>query len=156
MIYSRKSFNVRVYGVLIKEEDVLLSDELIMDKQITKFPGGGLEFGEGTTDCLIREFKEELGIDIKIKSHFYTTDFFVASAYNPNAQLISIYYEVETVQNSEIVTTNRKFDFSEKKNGAQSFRWKSISQLSDKDLTFIVDKKVAEILRASFSGKARN
>jgi 8-oxo-dGTP diphosphatase len=147
MAYLRKSFNVRVYGLLFKDDSVLLSDELIVGKQITKFPGGGIEFGEGTKECIVREFKEEVGLEVEIKEHFYTTDFFVASAYNPNAQLISIYYIVESERVSEIVTTNRKFDFSEKKNGAQSFRWKPISQLTEKDLTFVVDKKVAEMLR---------
>ncbi|MFN5183437.1 MAG: NUDIX domain-containing protein [Bacteroidota bacterium] len=147
MAYVRKSFNVRVYGLLFKDDSVLLSDELIVGKQITKFPGGGIEFGEGTKECIVREFKEEVGLEVEIKEHFYTTDFFVASAYNPNAQLISIYYIVESERVSEIVTTNRKFDFSEKKNGAQSFRWKPISQLTEKDLTFVVDKKVAEMLR---------
>lgn len=147
MAYVRKSFNVRVYGLLFKDDSVLLSDELIVGKQITKFPGGGIEFGEGTKECIVREFKEEVGLEVEIKEHFYTTDFFVASAYNPNAQLISIYYIVESERVSEIVTTNRKFDFSEKKNGAQSFRWKPISQLTEKDVTFVVDKKVAEMLR---------
>jgi 8-oxo-dGTP diphosphatase len=148
MALTKKSFNVRIYGILIKEDHVLLSDELIVGKQITKFPGGGLEFGEGSVDCLIREFKEEIGIDVKVKRHFYTTDFFVASAYNPNAQLISVYYEVESEQVSQIVTASRKFDFTERKNGAQSFRWRAINQLSEKDLTFVVDKKVAEMLRS--------
>ena len=148
MAFTKKSFNVRIYGILIKEDHVLLSDELIVGKQITKFPGGGLEFGEGSVDCLIREFKEEIGIDVKVKRHFYTTDFFVASAYNPNAQLISVYYEVESEQVSQIVTASRKFDFNERKNGAQSFRWRAINQLSEKDLTFAVDKKVAEMLRS--------
>ncbi|MFN6037674.1 MAG: NUDIX domain-containing protein [Bacteroidota bacterium] len=148
MAVTKKSFNVRIYGILIKEDHVLLSDELIVGKQITKFPGGGLEFGEGSVDCLIREFKEEIGIDVKVKRHFYTTDFFVASAYNPNAQLISVYYEVESEQVSQIVTASRKFDFTERKNGAQSFRWRAINQLSEKDLTFVVDKKVAEMLRS--------
>jgi 8-oxo-dGTP diphosphatase len=59
-------FNVRVYGILIHEENVLVSDEYIKGKFITKFPGGGLEFGEGTLDCVVREFKEELGLDVEV------------------------------------------------------------------------------------------
>ena len=56
-----KRFNVRVYGILINESDELLvSDELIKGIQFTKFPGGGLEWGEGIQSCLEREFMEEL------------------------------------------------------------------------------------------------
>ena len=64
-----KHFNVRVYGILIHKENLLVSDEFIKGKLITKFPGGGLEFGEGTIDCVIREFMEELNLKIEVKEH---------------------------------------------------------------------------------------
>jgi hypothetical protein len=51
------SFTIRVYGLLIHNGFMLVSDELIRGHRITKFPGGGLEFGEGTKDCLIREIR---------------------------------------------------------------------------------------------------
>ena len=60
-------FNVRVYGLLINEnKQVLVSDEYIRGDYITKFPGGGLEFGEGTRDCLKREFMEEMTLDVRV------------------------------------------------------------------------------------------
>ena len=71
-----KGFNVRVYGILVHENHVLVSDEHIKGMNITKLPGGGLEYGEGTIDCVVREFKEELNLEIEVESHFYTTDFF--------------------------------------------------------------------------------
>ena len=41
-------FNLRVYGILLGEnKQVLVSDEFIRGSYYTKFPGGGLEFGEG-------------------------------------------------------------------------------------------------------------
>ena len=61
-----KSLNVRVYGILIHENKLLVSDEYIKGMKITKLPGGGLEHGEGTIDCLKREFKEELNLDVEI------------------------------------------------------------------------------------------
>jgi 8-oxo-dGTP diphosphatase len=83
-----KSLNVRVYGILIHENKLLVSDEYIKGMKITKLPGGGLEFGEGTHDCLKREFKEELDLDVEIESHFYTTDFFVVEQINLSAFII--------------------------------------------------------------------
>jgi 8-oxo-dGTP pyrophosphatase MutT (NUDIX family) len=92
-------FNVRVYGVLMdKEKRVLLSDEFIRGAYITKFPGGGLELGEGTRDCLKREFAEETGLEVTIGEHVYTTDFFQISAFNNTHQIISIYYFVHTAE----------------------------------------------------------
>jgi ADP-ribose pyrophosphatase YjhB (NUDIX family) len=73
---------------------ILVVHEQINDFKFTKFPGGGLEYGEGLLDCLIREFDEETGLDIDVIEHFYTTDFFQSSAFKPNDQLISVYYKV--------------------------------------------------------------
>ena len=41
------SFTIRIYGICIKGEKLLVSDEYIYGKYVTKFPGGGLEYGEG-------------------------------------------------------------------------------------------------------------
>ena len=139
-------FNVRVYGILIKDDKVLVSDEYIKGHHITKFPGGGLEFGEGSRDCLIREFKEELDLDIIVTDHFYTTDFFVHSAFDTKSQVISIYYLVDTVQPLSFKTSEKQFDY-EKKAGAQSLRWIDVKKINDNDLTLIIDKKVGELLQ---------
>jgi len=41
-------FNVRVYGLLINDRnEILISDEQEYGMQFSKFPGGGLEYGEG-------------------------------------------------------------------------------------------------------------
>src|SRR5215203_25897 len=63
-------FNIRVYGILINEKkQVLVSDEFIRGSYYTKFPGGGLEFGEGTRDCLQREFMEEMNLKVEVGEH---------------------------------------------------------------------------------------
>jgi ADP-ribose pyrophosphatase YjhB (NUDIX family) len=147
-----KRFNVRVYGILIKNNKVLVSDEFIKGHHITKFPGGGLEFGEGSKECIIREFKEELDLDIVVRKHFYTTDFFVHSAFDTNSQVISIYYLVDTKQEITFRTTEKIFDY-EKAEGAQSMRWIDLKKISDNDLTLIIDKKVGEMLYKKFGKK---
>ena len=60
-------FNVRVYGLLINDRsEVLISREIIQGMRVTKFPGGGLEFGEGIEDGLKREFIEELSLEVSV------------------------------------------------------------------------------------------
>lgn len=150
-----KNFNVRVYGILIHENQLLVSDEFIKGMNITKLPGGGLEYGEGTIDCVIREFKEELNLNIKVVSHFYTTDIFVNSAFSQNNQVISIYYIVKPQQVDDLVIIepllkNKPFDFDRKKEGAQTLRWIELNKLSENDFTFIIDKRVAEMLKLNF------
>ena len=140
-----RPFNVRVYGILINQNnEVLLSDENRFDRQFTKFPGGGLEFGEGKKECLKREFLEELGIEIEVKELFYLTDYFQVSAFDKKEQLISIYYLVKAENLNSIQTSSKSLDFT---NGAQEVhRWKSLETLTPKDLTFPIDKLVAEKL----------
>lgn len=139
-------FNVRVYGVLIHDGNVLVSDEYIKGNNITKFPGGGLEYGEGPADCVVREFKEELDLDVEVISHFYTTDFFVASAFHTRSQVISIYYTVKPKSAFTFKVSTEPFDFEKKKEGAQAFRWIPKKELKENNFTFIIDKRVAELI----------
>lgn len=138
-------FNVRVYGLLQYDNKILLADEFIKGMEITKFPGGGLEFGEGTIDCLKREFLEELNQPIEDIRHFYTTDFFQVSAFNPKHQIISIYYLVKPSKTIQFKTKNKIFDFDVRKNNACAFRWVHEKELSADMLTLPIDKMVANL-----------
>lgn len=144
-------FNVRIYGLLINDcKEVMISDEEIAGKQITKFPGGGLEFGEGTRDCLKREFLEELNLEITVKHHFYTTDFFQPSFFNVRQQVISIYYFVESFDLNSLVFSQKPFNFNLDNNDRQSIRWLSIAMAKENDLTFPIDRKVMMLLKDYF------
>lgn len=134
-----------MYGILIENGALLVSDEYIKKNKITKLPGGGLEFGEGTVECLVREFKEELDLDVEVTGHFYTTDFYVTSAFDPNSQVISIYYTVRSLGPATYKTTEEPHSY-EKKEGAQSLRWIKLSDLKDTDFTLIIDRKIGEML----------
>lgn len=140
-------FNVRVYGICIHNKNVLVTDEIRYGKMITKFPGGGLQFGEGTIDCLKRECLEEFGQQVEVNELFYTTDFFQPSAFNSRQQVISIYYFISIPQPEKIPVTQKQFEFPEVKEEAQTFRWISLKDLSENDFTFPIEKKVAELLR---------
>ncbi len=148
-----KKIIVRAYGILIDDQKrVLVSDEIIKEKFYTKFPGGGLELGEGIRDCLIREFKEETGLDITVDKHFYTTDFFQQSAFNATDQIISIYYFVLAENLSALKTKNKVFDFSKEQitnisNQTEVFRWIDWDELTEKFVSLPIDKIVVNLLK---------
>jgi len=140
-------FNIRVYGFLIDDESVLVTDEFRLGIYMTKFPGGGLKFGEGTIDGLKREFREELNTEIEVTSHFYTTDFFQPTTLLPTTmQLINIYYMVSAAKPFGFQTTTGKYDIAPVE-GAQSFRWMRIRDLKEEDVTFPIDKMVIRNLQ---------
>jgi len=139
-------FNVRVYGLLINDRnEVLISDEQEYGMKFSKFPGGGLEFGEGLTDGLKREFIEECAMEVEVLKHFYTTDFFVKSLFH-DAQLISVYYIVKNIQPINLTIKTAVFDFDGEGEVLQAFRWVKINELKKDDLTFPVDQHVVELL----------
>ena len=133
-------FNIRVYGLLVNEQkqEVLVSEELVLGNKILKFPGGGLEFGEGIANCLKREWMEELGLKIEIKAHFYTTDFYQQSAWD-DSQIISIYYLV-SVQDQTVFPIN---------NGVEYISFLPIAQL-EQNITLPIDLVVANQLKQQF------
>ncbi|HEY0066469.1 MAG TPA: NUDIX domain-containing protein [Flavisolibacter sp.] len=147
-------FNLRVYGIFINEQkQLLVSDELIRGKYFTKFPGGGLEFGEGTRDCLKREFMEELNLNVEVGDHIYTTDFFQESAFRPGDQIISIYYYVTPLEPLAVRLSDKEFDFDEnqlslykEKGEIETFRFVDWVKLSEDSVSLPIDKIVVRML----------
>ncbi len=149
-----KRFNIRVYGLALNERlEVLLSDEFMMGRKMTKFPGGGLYFGEGPADCLRREALEEFGQEVEILEHFYTTHFFQRSFFYEDSQLICIYYRIRFIQPLAFRISDRPFDFPEGAEGMQSFRYVPLSRLQESELTFPVDRYVLELLKHQSGNK---
>jgi len=149
------NFNIRVYGILInKNREVLVSDELIKGNRYTKFCGGGMEHGEGTINCLKREFKEEMDLEIEVVDHLYTTDFYQKSLFNPNHQLISIYYQVEALEEIKVPIKSIPFDFDEvalmKHNltgQVEAFRFIPWDLFSPECVTLPIDKIAAKMVK---------
>lgn len=142
------NFNVRVYGIIINQnEELLLSDEYCANQFMTKFPGGGLEYGEGLIEGLKREFIEECNEEIEIISHYYTTDFFIESVFGNGGQLISIYYLVAFKNDPAFKTVKIPFETLTPTKDAQVLRWVPLKELSSKHLTWPVDKVVVKMLK---------
>jgi 8-oxo-dGTP diphosphatase len=148
-----KHFNLRVYALIINDGHILLSDEFVHDMKMTKFPGGGLYFGEGPADCLMREAIEEFGQEIEIVEHYYTTHFFQQALFYEDQQLISIYYMARFAEMPRFRISDKPFDFPELTNGSQSFRWAGISELSVNDFSFPVDRFVFNLLKSNSKPK---
>jgi ADP-ribose pyrophosphatase YjhB (NUDIX family) len=130
-----KRFNIRVYGLWIENGHVLICKETVKNQEILKFPGGGMEFEEGTIDCLKREWQEELNCEIEVIKHFYTTDFYQPSAFD-DSRVISIYYEVRPTQALELPVYN----------GREHFYHRLIDASLWSDISLPIDKVVTKML----------
>lgn len=138
-------FNIRVYFLIEYNERVLVSDELLAGRNCTKFPGGGLEYGEGTLDACKREAMEELGQEIEVLDHLYTTDFFVRSSFYPTDQVVAIYYRARLIEQPKFEIADRQFDFKSGVNGEERRRWIELKTSSIDQMTFPTDRAALQV-----------
>ncbi len=135
-----KPFNVRVYAFLEHEKKVLVIHEPFQGKLIYKFPGGGLEFGEGTIDCLKREFLEELNLKVEITNHHYTQDFFVQNAFDSSEQILLIYYKA-TIDKENLAELKILDD------DIEELLWISIEELNPEKFFLAADKVAIDLYK---------
>jgi hypothetical protein len=73
----------------------------------------------------------------------------VLSAFN-NSQVICVYYLVKNISELNLPVKTKVFDFDGvielEKGILQTFRWLKLSELSEDDFTFPIDKHVAKLL----------
>lgn len=132
-------FNIRVYGIWIDNDQLLVNEEIIHGRCVIKLPGGGLELGEGTIDGLKREWLEELGLEIEVTGHYYTTDFFQQSAFD-DTQVISVYYLVRAASNIAIVNAVA---------GERTY-WMPLRDVAADTFTLPIDRLVGSMLLAAY------
>ena len=102
---ENRIFSYRAAGLLIKDNKLLVQRS--NDNKGYAIPGGHISFSETSDETIIREFKEETGIDIVVKSLNYVGEIFFPWKGNPCHQ-ICVFYEVD-LKNKDSVSTE---DFS--------------------------------------------
>lgn len=127
-------FRVAIYGVLIENGKVLLTDTTVPSGIITNFPGGGLELGEAPLEAVAREFKEETDIEVAVGELLFCSQRFQQNPEYPDEQLMHIYYRVRRVS-GEVVDRGNNDD-------VVSVRWTALSELPSRrilqvDLEFV-------------------
>lgn len=135
---------VRCYALICNDlDEVLISDEKQGEWTFTKFPGGGLEFGEGIKECVQRELKEELNLECEVGELFYVNDFFQASALHTNKQLIAFYFLVTLNTRNTDYRTNYEVPILDE---GEKQRWVKIDELNEEMFTFPIDRLVVKKL----------
>jgi 8-oxo-dGTP diphosphatase len=134
------AFTIRVYGLVCSTtQKVLLTCETYLGQTFTKFPGGGLQYGEGTRETLQREFLEEFGLHVRPEAQLYTTDFYVESAFHPGVQVVNCYFLMPKLAEEAFPVIGLE---------GQTLLWVPIQQLTPDLLTFETDRKALEIFLA--------
>lgn len=132
-------FNLRIYGILIRDHQVLVSTEEYEGHRLVKFPGGGVEYGEGLHEALIREWEEEVQLRVEVGPLLYLTEDFIQSAFREEDQVVCFYYQVNS--DAEIIRQDAEHEVC----------WLSLDQpVEETGFTFPQEKKVFQLLRDRF------
>jgi ADP-ribose pyrophosphatase YjhB (NUDIX family) len=143
-------FTIRAYGLLVHKGHVLVADELINGQRITKFPGGGLEYGEGLKDCLVREIREEIGVEAFDAEHFYTTDFFQQSAFHAEPmQVVAVYFTFRVQRPEAVPVVRAPFAGLSAPGDREVFRWMPLDARRVEEITLPIDRVVWGMLAGS-------
>lgn len=138
-------FTQRTYGILInKKQEVLISDEFRLGRYFRKFPGGGVEKGEGILDALKREFKEELSLEIDSHEFLFFNDYFQQSSFDPNIQVTCFYYLVKCSGAQDLKLESYEIPLTE---DGEKQQWISINELNIETLTFPIDRDALRTLK---------
>ncbi len=140
-------FNIRVYGIYVKEAKLLVTDEIRFGIKMTKLPGGGLKFGEGLANCLKREWMEELNAPIEVGDIFYVNPFLQKSAFDKADEVMALYFWVTPTEPLQVTFTRKPMDFVDGRDDQQVFRWVPLRDLRPRDFTFPVDQSLVPKLR---------
>ncbi|HFJ9272668.1 MULTISPECIES: NUDIX domain-containing protein [Bacillus cereus group] len=102
-LYIENIMQVRVTGILIEDEKVLLVKQKVANRDWS-LPGGRVENGETLEEAMIREMREETGLEVKIKKLLYVCD-------KPDASpsLLHITFLLERIE-GEITLSSNEFD----------------------------------------------
>lgn len=86
-----QNIRIRVAGILVKEDQILLVRHEKNEKSYWLIPGGGVDFGESAEAALVREYQEEVGLQIRVGKLVLVHDSIPASLHR---QVLNLYFLV--------------------------------------------------------------
>lgn len=112
---------VRVAGYVQRDQSVLLVRHEKGDHSYWLLPGGGVEYGESLEEALVREFSEEVSLDVEIGPLLFVND---SIAPDGSRHMIQLAFRVDIDENAVV-----ELGIDERVVEARFVPWEEIQQL---------------------------
>lgn len=129
-------YKVRATGVLIENNSLLLVKQKLANNKEWSLPGGRVEPGETLEQALVREMKEETGLDVEPIRMLYVCD--VAASENTVLHITFLARRI----GGEITLPTNEFD----ENPIHDVRFIPIDELSE----YGISEKFVELIKNDF------
>lgn len=138
---------VRPTGILIEDNRFLLVRQRVTKTRGWSMPGGRLESGETIEQCLVREWKEETGLDIAVKELLYVTDRFHGS----DTHVVHMTFLIERTgeKPGEVEWTHHDLHVSSSAKPIREIRMIPVDELTDYGFT----PTFKSLVKANFPGR---
>ena len=103
---------VRVAGIVIQKNSILLIQHIKNEKKYWLVPGGGVDWGESLEEALIREYKEETNLDVEVKDFLFFSE---TISPDKNKHVINLYFLVKIKNDSETMKIGNETNLSDLK-----------------------------------------
>src|SRR5579859_6027483 len=90
---TMSQIRIRVAGILVKDGQILVVRHEKQGRVYWLLPGGGVEFSETAEEALVREFKEEVGLDIEVGKLVFVHDSIPPDRHR---QVLNLYFVVSS------------------------------------------------------------
>lgn len=137
---KQKTYPEAIVGALIinDEEKILLGESIKWKGKWTVF-GGHVEMGEKTEDAIVREIKEETGLDVKVEAQLDFSESIFDKDFNQEKHFIFLDY-VCRYEGDEKVKVNGEF----KKDG---YKWLTIEEAKKMNLAVGTKQAIEKYLK---------
>lgn len=123
-------FQFRAVGVAFKDNNVLI--HRVEKDDFWSLPGGRVEMFESSEDTLVREMKEELGVDIEIERLLWVSENFFEHE-NKVFHELGFFYKMKLPENCPLFEHKGEFEGCEKEIKL-IFKWHPVDKLDDLEL----------------------
>jgi len=119
------NLRVRVCGLCIQDDSLLMvNHQGLVTGGFWAPPGGGQVFGEDARECLIREFKEETGLEIRVHDFLFVCEFISQPLHS-----VELFFRVEAIGGGLIKGMDPEVDGEETISEVAFLSWQKIESL---------------------------